>query len=250
MWIKIIAPTPVLNTPDFTAVFGGTSGCAIPLNESGHPHHFEFVALEGMQFEVIEEILPHIYQIRWEEYPNARLYVDRRFCRQIPAKSDLAKQPLDACTILAHMEGRVGTPYLWGGNWAAGVPDMLRYYPPTQPLDPRIHRLWTLQGLDCSGLLFEATKGASPRNSSQLLRFGAPILAGALLKPLDMIVYPGHVLFIRDATTTIESRASVGVYIESLEKRMAEIHQQRIFTPEWYAGLDPKTHYTLRRFLD
>ena len=47
-WIEVTNPGPVLNTPDFQAVFGGKSGNTIPLDSSGFPQPFEFVALKGM----------------------------------------------------------------------------------------------------------------------------------------------------------------------------------------------------------
>ena len=113
------------------------------------------------------------------------------------------------------------------GNWARGVPEMLAYYPPQPPLDKKIETLWTLQGLDCSGLLFEATNGATPRNTSQLLKFGRSLLPSEQLKPLDMIIYPGHVLFVRDENTIIESKSPFGVRICSLIQRVKELSQTR-----------------------
>ena len=155
-----------------------------------------------------------------------RLYIDQRFCRSSsftnPPSLNNFRQ-----NILHHMESRVGTPYVWGGNWASGVPEMLLYYPPQKPLDKQTEIFWTMQGLDCSGLLFEATQGATPRNTSHLLQFGRSLSPSEPLQPLDMIIYPGHVLFVRDENTIIESKSPFGVRICPLKERMEEISQTR-----------------------
>jgi hypothetical protein len=248
MWIEITTPTPVLNTSDFAAVFGGASGSSIPLNEFGHPHHFEFVALKHMQFEVLDQVGPNIYQIRWPKYSESPLYLDQRFCRSIICHTQQHSNVFfSAQSILNHMENRVGTSYVWGGNWANGIPEMLVYYPPKKSLDGQMQTLWTLQGLDCSGLLFEATGGASPRNTTHLLQCGRSLSANEPLQPLDMIIYPGHVLFVRDQTTIIESKSPFGVRICPLEKRIYEISQHRKFISEWNSNIDGNSHFTIRR---
>jgi len=242
-WTQINTATPVLNTPDFEAVFGGPSGNAIPLNSFGHPKHFEFVALKGMRFEVVDQIGTYILQIRSPSYSDEPLYVDRRFCQPV----DEAAPPslnLSAQAILERMETRVGAAYVWGGNWADGVPEMLLYYPPRSPLDQRTQTLWTLQGLDCSGLLYEATHGATPRNTSHLLRFGRTVLQTEPLQVLDMILYPGHVLFVRDQTTIIESKSPFGVRICSFEKRWNDICD--LCRGDANVGAS----FTIRRFLE
>ncbi len=250
-WIEITTPTPVLNTPHFNQVFGD----AIPLSPLGHPLQFEFVALKHMQFEVLDQIGTNILQISWPQYSASALYLDRRFCQDIahPRKctqkilstlpNPLIHRGFSTKTILTHMESRLGTAYVWGGNWAQGIPEMLLYYPPTKPLSKQMQTLWTLKGLDCSGLLFEATHGATPRNTSHLLKFGRSLIPNEPLEPLDMIFYPGHVLFVRDQTTIIESKSPFGVRICPLNERLAEISR------EWGPHEDGNSHFTIRRFI-
>jgi hypothetical protein len=242
-WIEVATPAPVLNTPDFHAVFGGNSGNTIALES------FEFIALKHMRFEVLDQIKPHILQIQWPQYSATPLYVDQRFCQSIPFSHPPTPEPFSPKTILQHMESRVGIPYVWGGNWANGVPEMLLYYPPQQPLDKQTEIFWTLQGLDCSGLLFEATQGATPRNTSHLLRFGKSLSPSEELKPLDMIIYPGHVLFVRDENTIIESKSPYGVRICSLQQRMEELSQTRrpLLQPDPRENKD--SYFTIRRFI-
>ena len=56
MLVEISSPAPVLNTSDFSFAFGGNTGSEIPINHQGHPYCFEFVALKGMVFQVVESI--------------------------------------------------------------------------------------------------------------------------------------------------------------------------------------------------
>ncbi|HEV7738369.1 MAG TPA: hypothetical protein VGO47_13475 [Chlamydiales bacterium] len=238
-WIEITTPAPVLNTPHFNQVFGDS----IPLSPLGHPLQFEFVALKHMQFKVLNKIWSNILQISWPQYSSSALYLDRRFCQDIARPNPLIHREFSTKTILTHMESRLGTPYVWGGNWAQGIPEMLLYYPPTKPLNKRMQTLWTLEGLDCSGLLFEATHGATPRNTSHLLQFGRSLIPNEPLEPLDMIFYPGHVLFVRDQKTIIESKSPFGVRICPLNERLAEISQ------EWGCQGDESSRFTIRRFI-
>ncbi len=248
-WIEVTTPTPVLNTPDFQSVFGGTSGNRIPLGSCGFPESFEFVALKHMRFEVLDQIGPHILQIQWPPYSVDPLYIDQRFCRPTVLSDSPSLTQFSATTILQHMESKVGTPYVWGGNWASGVPEMLIYYPPQKPLDKPTEILWTLKGLDCSGLLFEATAGTTPRNTSHLLQYGRSLSPSESLKPLDMIIYPGHVLFVRDKHTIIESKFPFGVRICPLKLRLDEISQTRNLVLGSYLPENKNSYFTIRRFI-
>ena len=97
-----------------------------------------------------------------------------------------------------------------------------------------------LAGVDCSGLLYEATNGFTPRNTSALLHFGKNVsIAGksrqaitALLQPLDLLVWPGHVIIVIDGGNAIESRLvcqepDKGVRIRPLADAMSEIMKKR-----------------------
>ncbi|MBM3183740.1 MAG: NlpC/P60 family protein, partial [Chlamydiae bacterium] len=235
MNVEIIAPAPILNTPDFKFAFGGKSGSEIPLNAKQHPYSFEFVALQGMVFQV-EEDLKTVYRISCPWYKSSHLYVDCRFTR--PTTFHYAPPSIPKGeVILKFMIEKIGTPYVWGGNWNQGVPETLQYFPPKTPIDPKTKILWTLQGLDCSGLLFEATKGATPRNTSELVHFGIPVKRETPLQPLDMIVYPGHVLFILDENHIIESKFPFGVIIRSQFERIKELENERKRVNFWQNSL-------------
>lgn len=248
--ILIASPAPVLNTPDFSSVFGGL---AIPTNDKGHPLHFEFVALPGMTCFVTKQSSQWIAQVTCPHYPGDNLFLDLRFAKaweplppmSLPSKEEILKQ----------MHSLLGTPYVWGGNWSTGIPKLLELYPPQGSLSPRMKTLWTLSGIDCSGLLFQTTRGLTPRNTSQLIRFGIGLKINNLkvhelermVEPLDMILYRGHVLYVLNATTTIESKSPYGVILRDLRERLEEIGQGRVGQDEWDSACSTDSQFIIRR---
>lgn len=120
----------------------------------------------------------------------------------------------------------------------------------------------SLAGVDCSGLLYEATNGWTPRNTSQLVSFGSAVtIAGnsihqiaAALKPLDLIVWNGHVLIVLDKSSIIESRLACdqpgngGVIISPLKQRLAEIMKTRRPADIWPAGHSRQALFVVRRW--
>ncbi len=92
--------------------------------------------------------------------------------------------------------------------------------------------LWQLQGVDCSGLLYKATKGYTPRNTSGLTVFGRALeIEGLtvseiipLLRPLDLIVWQGHVICMMEDGKTIESVLAEGkVIIRDAKMRLEHV---------------------------
>ena len=178
-----------------------------------------------MVFQVSREIGPFILEGSFDRYPYSPIYFDRRFGHFCDQRPEVKGSLPSSAELLSHMEKRVGTPYVWGGNWAEGIPEMLQYYPPQGILSKRMEELWMMKGLDCSGLLFEASLGVTPRNTSELLFYGQEVKLEEL-RPMDMIIYPGHVLFVRDQETIIESKAGFGVRICSLSERLCQIQSE------------------------
>ena len=109
---------------------------------------------------------------------------------------------------------------MWGGNYADGISKMLEYYPPKENVSENIKDLWKLRGLDCSGLLYQATDGCTLRNTSSLTTIGNVVEIKDksaseitnLVLPLDLIVWNGHVVIVLDKETTIESTPAYGVH--------------------------------------
>ncbi|GAI00651.1 unnamed protein product, partial [marine sediment metagenome] len=102
-----------------------------------------------------------------------------------------------------------------------------------------------LKGVDCSGLLYQATNGYTPRNTSSLVSYGAPVRIAGLkvdqiikkVEPLDIIVRRGHVVVILNKEQVIESCLHCdkykkglqgGVRIRRLKEVLAEIMEKRI----------------------
>ena len=87
-------PAPVLNTPDFSSVFGGIDGKSVKVDKTGLIRKMEFVAFPGTVFE-IDAARDHgkykILQVRTNDYPydKTKLYIDSRFVRFVD------KRPLD-----------------------------------------------------------------------------------------------------------------------------------------------------------
>ena len=88
----------------------------------------------------------------------------------------------------------------------------------------------TLFGIDCSGLLYFVSNGFTPRNTCDLFNFGRRVED---LKPLDIILYPGHVLIYIGKDRVIESREIDGVIISDWRQRKKMIDKKYHFI-RWY----------------
>lgn len=243
-------PTPVLNTPDFAGVFGGRDGKSLRTDSCGQIRALEFVAFPATLFRIEETIRKGnsvVYRVTTDDYPypdRAGYFIDNRFVgtvvhppanrpRSLPSRENIVESLLAA----------EGSAYVWGGNLRGGIPEMLAFFPePSQSAhDQKTSALRQLRGVDCSGLLYEATTGFTPRNSSGLVDFGAPVpvagtdatgIAGRL-EPLDLIAWPGHVLIVLDRERVIESRLDCtgrggGVRVRSLAAALREIMKSRV----------------------
>jgi cell wall-associated NlpC family hydrolase len=210
-------PTPIFNTPE------------IPFNKlplkkdpQGRLMEMEMIAFPGTKFRCIKEASENVLQVETAEYPSSiPLYADRRFLQAASAETPEREKILPSIDQILHwMEARVGLRYFWGGNWEAGIPEILEFYPAlknTEDLEDAICR-----GLDCSGLLYQATNGYTPRNTSDLIQFGYEVPIEQI-KPLDLLVWKGHIILVRSPTTLIESRIDQGVVVSSFEQRYFEV---------------------------
>jgi hypothetical protein len=225
-------PVPVYNTP--AAALPGT---VLTSDGCGQARELEFIALPGTVFKLIATLpgTPSVLQVTTAEYqpPSGTVL----YCIADLLELHTTKPPERKChrpemyKIIQRLESAAGLPYIWGGNLREGV---LR--------GPRRH----FAGLDCSGLLYEATGGYTPRNTEQLVQFGTAVPVAGLgveelaqrLRPLDLIVWKGHVIIVLDQEHVIESilnchKETEGVIITPLKERLAQLVRQRRPADGW-----------------
>lgn len=262
-------PTPVLNTPDFPAVFGGKDGASLRLDRCRQMRELEFVALPGTLFRV-EEVIPAapapIYRVTTADYPyptTTGYFIDSRFVTPAdqPPPPRPCRLPSRQAVIDSLLAAR-GSRYVWGGNCRYGVPQLLSFYSPAPDttLAPDTKARWQLAGVDCSGLLYEATDGFTPRNTSALATFGRPVAIAGLrpaqiasrIEPLDLIVWPGHVIIVLDRERVIESRLECktgqGVVVRPLLRALSELIAARIPLDDFDRGAAGRKGFVIRRW--
>lgn len=258
--------TPVMNSPDMKAVFGGATGRNLKVDRCGQVRELEFIALPETRFTILKIHSTgrgDVYQVATDEYPvppATRLYIDGRFLTPGPSDATPRRRTLPLQDeIVATLRSTVGMPYVWGGNVPAGVPELASWFFTGMAAADGGR---TLAGLDCSGLLYFATGGWTPRNSSQLISYGRGVaVAGrksaeisALLQPLDLIVWNGHVIIVLDRQTAIESRLDCGapgnggVVLTPLTQRINEITRTRRPADSWPAGNKSREIFVVRRW--
>jgi hypothetical protein len=227
---------PILNSPYFQEVFGGADGTSLPLDHQGLLRAVETIALPGTKFEILEHLGSYIVRIQTRDYFGTNLFTDMRFLEEAHKDSPERPQLLPSKqSILHQMQSSLGAAYIWGGNWKAGIPQLLAFYPPGKELDQPTQQSWLLQGVDCSGLIYEATNGFTPRNTSELVHYGKEVLIEGknpenianLLQPLDLIAWKGHVIVSFDQENVIESRQGRGVVITNAVVRLNELMRER-----------------------
>lgn len=239
--------TPVLNTSDFESVFGGRNGTSVKLDSKGLIREMEFIAFPNTVFEILE-IIPkgdhNIFRIKTADYPytSADLFIDSRFVRTTDSLPNDRNQILpDKQEILKKLNSLDGYGYMWGGNCGDGIEQLLEYYQPASELDNSTKNQWCLKGVDCSGLLYQASNGSTPRNTSSLINFGEGLdIQGmsaseiaSMLQPLDLIVWSGHVIIVDDENMVIESTGDAGVHKSDLLARLKSVMKERTPVNDW-----------------
>jgi hypothetical protein len=207
-------PTPIYNTP-------------YPLFEkdrNGLVKSIEAIAFPDTKFKLHNTHSSGVHEVITADYPSKTpLYVDNRFLISADEQTPEREKKLPPIAdILQFMQSIVGVRYFWGGNWAEGIAEMSDLYPHLEITEDLL-----CKGVDCSGLLYQATNGFTPRNTLQLCTYGeelevdkdTPLNILKVVKPLDMMVWRGHVLFVLDETHCIESVFGQGVIISDFIER-------------------------------
>ena len=141
-----------------------------------------------------------------KEYPSVKQLYIKDALEWSSTKPPERKRVLPTKTeMLRRLHAIPALPYLWGGN----VLD-----------DP--------YGIDCSGLVYYMTDGCTPRNSTDLC--GLREVPVEEREPLDLVVWPGHVMIVLSKDEMIESRGGFGVVRTSFQKRWEEVltHQPKV----------------------
>lgn len=210
------SPTPVLYTKDFQTQFGGADWLTLNFDDYGEIDAIEMIAIPGTVIEVKEDLWNDIYKVSIDEYPvDNDLYVHSSFLSDLNrTKPDARLKSLASKEeILARLRSIEWKDYVWGGNAPEGIPELLDIFPPKSEISDLKKEQWKLTWVDCSGLLYWATDGNTPRNTSWLVEHGERLkIAGKtlqeiipMLEPLDVIVWKGHMLIVLDEDHTIES---------------------------------------------
>jgi cell wall-associated NlpC family hydrolase len=213
----------------------------------------EFIALPGTVFRTVAPATgtTGVLQVTTDDYQapaGTSLYVDGTLLEPhqtaaVPRKALLPSRE----SLQTMLRSAVGLPYIWGGNLREGV---------------QSGKQRQFAGLDCSGLLYEATDGYTPRNTEQLVQFGSSVAIEGLgveklakqLRPLDLIVWKGHVIIVMDHKTTIESVMNCGekkngVMLTPLKVRLEQLMQQRKPVNCWPADTKKAALFVVRRWL-
>jgi hypothetical protein len=249
-----ISPVPVLNTPDFAKVFSG----AIVLDPCKGVRPIEFVALTGTLFKIEGEEQRDgvtVYRVTTNDYryPSKKGYfIDARFVKPVEGEPQERQRSLPGqAEIQQRLRSAVGKPYVWGGNVKDGLPLLKELYPQADPL----------AGVDCSGLLYEATNGYTRRNTSALTSYGDAVSVGGLsvdaiaqrLEPLDLIVWKGHVMIVLDHDTIIQSTMGCqgvgGVHLSPLKDALGKLMKTRKPADAFPAGSAGAKGFVVRRWL-
>jgi len=281
-----ILPTPVLNTPDLSVVFGGKDGRTLRLDEKNRIKELELICFPETAFK-IEEIIEKngriVYKVTTSDYPyptKKGYFIDSRFVKIVEIQPPERHKKLPSkLTIIQNLLSAEGSNYVWGGNCKDGIPQMLSFYEPASSLPvatAKVRDKWMLKGVDSSGLLYYATNGYTPRNSSGLVSYGNPVRIAGLkideiiqkVEPLDIIVWIGHTSVIlnlyssryKDIECVIESRIDYdkhkegfqgGVRILPLKEVLIEIMETRIPADSHDQKLEEgKEKFVIRRWYE
>jgi hypothetical protein len=209
------------------------------------------------------------YEVRTRDfdvwYWNKDAYfLDSRFVENRESKpAEVIHKLPDMSSIFKTLLAAVDSQYIWWGSYYQWIPEINDLYP--TPSDVELssgeQQYKILQWTDCSWLLWQATNGYTPRTTRTLLSFwsSVPISWDSVdqiikkVKPLDLIVWAGHVIIILSDEYVIESiwkeNFEGWVEIVSLKERLQDIFTRRQPVDEWSkSDLPEKKKFVIRRW--
>ncbi len=209
------------------------------------------------------------YEVRTRDFDvwygeNDAYFLDSRFVKLEEHKPDevIHKLP-DMSSIFKTLLAAVDSQYIWWGSYYQWIPEINELYP--TPSDVNLstweQQYKILQWTDCSWLLWQATNGYTPRTTRTLLTFWDSVAISwmsvneitKVVKPLDLIVWAGHVIIILSDEYAIESIWKKDfewwVEIVSLKERLEDIFTRRQPVDEWSkSSLPEKQKFVIRRW--
>jgi cell wall-associated NlpC family hydrolase len=122
------------------------------------------------------------------------------------------------------------------------------WYSSKESLSPYEKMIIRFDGIDCSGLIYSATNGFTPRNTADMVHFGRAVSMGEDLKPLDLIVDFGHVVIVVDKTWSIQSKEKFGVFLVKTKEILSSLQRRKKPINEWDSSQKEEI-FIIRRFL-
>ena len=154
-----------------------SDGASVKLDSKGLIREMEFIAFPNTVFEILE-VIPkgeyNILRVKTSDYPyNSDIFIDSRFVKTADTLPDDRTHSVpDKNEILNKLNSLDGYGYMWGGNYGDGIEQLLEFYKPSANWITHTKVSGVLKGVDCSGLIYQATNGSTPRNTSSLINFG------------------------------------------------------------------------------
>lgn len=193
--------TPVFSTWEFDQIFDQKN--SLPIDAEGRIPALRMILLPNTPVQRVEE-KEGATEIILSDCPKKKCYVDSRFLTSCYAmqRKTLPKSE----QIIEQLYERIGTPYLYGGNYSKGIEEISQYYPPPLDISSEMKRMWHFQGVDSPGLIYETAEGQVPRFIEGLVHLGFPIPSlnksleeiSRQLKPLDLLICEGTLSIVLD----------------------------------------------------
>lgn len=222
IYAESISYTPVMYTGSFSSVFWWHSWSLL-LDEYDQIDPLEFEGFPRTIFQVEKFLFDNknlILKVTSPDFayiPDTWHYIDARFVKMTwnpiaRPRSRTIVLPTEE-QMIQKLRSQVDKEYVWWWNSNVWIQKLLLWYRPKGTIDSKMRNKWILNWFDCSGLLFWATNGYTPRNTSNLVSFGSGLSISwstideihKELKPLDIIVWVGHNIIILDNDEAIES---------------------------------------------
>lgn len=275
-YAETILPTPLFyvnrNTVDINRYMGWKWTTWLKLDSSNTIDELWMVLPVKTSVTLIKKVLTWdfvYYEVRNREFDAWTddvwaFFLDERFVEKKETKtSEHAPILPKKEEIIQNLMDAVWSLYVWWWAYYQWIPEINDLYPTPNDveLSENEQRYKELKWVDCSGLLWQATKGYTPRNTRSILSFGTAVeIEGNSIdeiiekvEPLDLINWAGHVIIVLDKENAIESiwKADYAGWVEivNLRERLEDIFTRRQPVNNWNESeLPEKEKFVIRRW--